>query len=816
MGLLQDLHYGVRMLAKNPGFTAVAVLTLALGIGANTAMFSIIDTVLLRMLPVKDPERLVLLQYPDHQGGFNSFSYRAFECLRDQNSVLSGIFGTTMPERLAVSVDGEGELVRGQIVSGGYYSTLGVKAALGRTITTEDDKISEGPSVAVISYAYWKRRFNLAPSVVGKRIAINGFPFTIIGVTPPEFFGLMYGYSPDITAPISMQAVLMGHRSLLDDLDNWFVETIGGQLKPGVGQEQARANLDLVFQQALGFKQQKGELKIQLVPGSKGFSLLRQRFATPLTILMAMVGLVLLIACTNVANLLTARGTARRKEIAMRLALGASRPRLVRQLLTECVLLGILSGAAGLLVAVWIGHLLLALVSSGPFPISFDFHLDSRILGFTGGVSVLVGILFGLVPVARATQVDLTADLKATSGSPGKSRAGIGLGKILIVSQVAVSLLLLVGAGLFVRTLRNLKGLNPGFDTERVLLFSVEPTLVGYQGDRLRNLYKELLERVQSIPGVRAVSLSRFGELTPGGSATRIISVPGYVPRRNEVSEVHLNLVGPNFFQAMGMTLVRGRDFALQDDDNAPKVAVINETAARRYFGDTDPIGRSITLSDAPGEVGLIGIVRDTKYQSLRENAVAMLFAPFLQFPPDRLPRMTYEVRTVVNPATLTAGIRQQIQAIDRNLPMFDVKTLTEQANESLMPERLVATLSTLFGLLALALACVGLYGIMAYSVARRTNEIGIRMALGAQQADVLWMVLKDALVMVGIGLAIGIPTALASSRVISSLLFGLSAHDPWTIAAASVVLLGVALFAGYLPARRATKVDPMVALHYE
>jgi predicted permease len=815
--VIQDVRYAGRILSKNPGFTAVIVLTLALGIGANTAIFSIFDVFLLRMLPVKDPERLVIVSRPDKiQGGFNAFRYSAFEHLRDHNSVLSGIFGITMPERTAATIDGQAELVQAQIVSGGYYSTLGVNAVLGRTITAEDDRIPETSSVAVISYAYWKRRFNSAPNVIGTKITINGFPFTIIGVTRPEFFGLMYGYSPDVTAPMSMQSVLTGRVHILNNRKDWFVESIGGRLKPGISEEQARANLDLAFQQTLAFEDRTREMQLQVVPGSKGFWQLRERLSTPLMILMAMVGLVLLIACANVANLLMARGTARRKEIAMRLALGASRPRLVRQMLTECVLLGMLGGAAGLLFASWIGHLLLVLVSSAPFPISFDFRLDSRILAFTGGVSILVGILFGLVPVARATKVNLTADLKATSACPGRGRTGIDLSKVLIVAQVAVSLLLLVGAGLFVRTLRNLKDLYPGFSAERLLVFSVEPTLVGYQDNRLRNLYKEILERVKSTPDVRAVSLSRYGELTLGGLATREISVPGYVPPSNETPEVKMDLVGPNFFRTMGMVLPRGRDFTPQDGENGRKVAVINETVARRYFGDADPIGRHITLSDTPGDVELIGVVTDAKYQSLREHDVAMVFLPFLQFPPDHLPRMTYEVRSSGNPASVVAAIRKEIQAIDSNVPIYDFKTLGEQTTQSLMPERLVATLASLFGLLALALACVGLYGIMSHSVARRTQEIGIRMALGAHKPKVLTLVVGQGMLPALIGVGVGLVGASGVTRILSSLLYGVSATDPITFIVVSLMLIGVSFAACYIPARRAAKVDPMVALRYE
>ncbi len=811
----QDVRYGLRMLAKNPGFTAAAVLTLALGIGANTAIFTIADAVLLRLLPVKDPERLVLISRPDKHGGYNGIRYAAFEHLRDHNSVLSGIFGIIMPQTTAVTIDGQAELVNAQIVSGSYYSTLGVSAMLGRTITSQDDRMPEGSSVAVISYGYWERRLHGVSAVIGKKIAINGFPFTIIGVTPPGFFGLMYGEAAHITVPISLQSVMTGRGYLQDTRKDWFVGSIGGRLKPGMSLENARANLDLVFRQTLGPEQQKGEPQLSVVSGSRGFWLIRDRLATPLVILAAMVGLVLLIACANVANLLMVRNAARRKEIAMRLALGVSRPRLIRQLLTECVLLAVLGGAVGLLVAVWTGELLVGLVSRGPFPISFDFHLDARVLGFTGGVSVLVGVLFGLVPVARATKVDLTIDLKAAGGRGG-SPMGFDLGRILIVAQVAVSLLMLVGAGLFVRTLRNLRELDPGFDMEKVLVFSIEPTLVGYQDVQLRKLYEEILEQVRGLPMVHTASLSRLGELTLGGLATRTVSVPGYVPLPNETPEIHANFVGPNFFETMGMALTRGRDFLPQDNQDAPNVAVINETAARRFFGSASPIGRRITIDDTPDEFELVGIVRDAKYQSLRENHISMLFLPCFQFPPDHLQRMTYEVRTAGNPASVVAAVRKQIQRIDPNIPLYNVRTLTEQANQSLMPERLVATLASLFGLLALVLVCVGLYGIMAYRVGWRTQEIGVRMALGAERGNVIRMVLREALLLVSMGVAVGVPVALALARLVASLLYGLKAGDAGTIWAVVGLLVLVAAVASYLPARRASRVDPMAALRCE
>ncbi len=527
---------------------------------------------------MKDPERLVLISRPDKHGGYNGIRYAAFEHLRDHNSVLSGIFGIIMPQTTAVTIDGQAELVNAQIVSGSYYSTLGVSAMLGRTITSQDDRMPEGSSVAVISYGYWQRRLHGVSAVIGKKIAINGFPFTIIGVTPPGFFGLMYGEAAHITVPISLQSVMTGRGYLQDTRKDWFVGSIGGRLKPGMSLENARANLDLVFRQTLGPEQQKGEPQLSVVSGSRGFWLIRDRLATPLVILAAMVGLVLLIACANVANLLMVRNAARRKEIAMRLALGVSRPRLIRQLLTECVLLGVLGGAVGLLVAVWTGELLVGLVSRGPFPISFDFHLDARVLGFTDGVSVLVGVLFGLVPVARATKVDLTIDLKAAGGRGG-SPMGFDLGRILIVAQVAVSLLMLVGAGLFVRTL---------------------------------------------------------------------------------------------------------------------------------------------------------------------------------------------------------------------------------------------TTLASLFGLLALVQVCVGLFGMMAYRVGWRTQEIGVRMALGAERGNVIRMVLREALLLVSMGVAVGVPVALALARLVASLLYGLKAGDAGTIWAVVGLLVLVAAVASYLPARRASRVDPMAALRCE
>jgi predicted permease len=810
---IQDVRYGLRMLAKNPGFTAVAIITLALGIGANTGIFSLANALLLKTLPVRDPERLVIIRLPDPHGGYNGIPYPTFEYFRDHNRVLSGIFASSIPDHLDVSIDGHAELVRGHVVSGGYYSTLGVNAVLGRTITPRDDAPGE-PPVVMISYDYWKRRFGASPDVIGKNVEVNGAGFTIIGVTPPGFFGLLAGFSPEVTASISMQPRLMGDGSLPNDRSTWGVETLGARLKPGVTLAEARADLDLLFRQTLGSAHPQDKLRIEVTPGSRGLSVIREHFTPPLLILMAVVGLVLLIACANVANLLLARATARRKEIAMRLALGAGRARLIRQLLTETVLLATFGGALGLAFAAWIKHALLAIIASAGLPITVSAQIDSRVLAFTGLVALATGVLFGLVPAIRATKVNLIPDLKAGPGMVGRGRVNLGLGQALVVSQIAVSLLLLVSVGLFVRTLRNLKEVNPGFNPEHVLLFTVEPHLLGYKDARLVNLYKELLVSVRGVPGVRAVSSSRTAPLTPGG-VDATISIPGYIPLPGENPTVQETFAGPNFFEAMGVPLLLGRDFTLQDAEDAPKVAVINETAALRFFGNRNPIGVHFTLSERQGPIQLIGVVRDAKYRSLQEPTAAMVFLPFLQFSPEAQ-RMTLEVRTAMSPETMVAAVRQRIEAIDRNLPMIDTKSLTEQVDESLMPERLIATLSSLFALLALMLACVGLYGIMAYAVARRTQEIGIRMALGAHRRDVLNLVVGQGFKLGMIGVAIGIIAALGLTRFLSSILYGVKPSDPVTFSTVSLILIGMALVACYVPARRATTVDPMIALRNE
>ncbi len=858
---LQDLRYALRALRRSPGFAVVAALTLALGIGANTAIFSLIDAVLLKRLPVKQPEQLVLLRHADRRATVTPFGYHTYKQFRDQNQVFSGVLAYH-PLRLTVSVDGQPEpAVAGQLVSGNYYAVLGVNAALGRTIVPDDDRAPGESPVCVISHNYWQRRFAGDPVVVGKIIHLSGSPFTIVGVTPPEFFGLEVGSSLDISVPLMMQQQVMpGIRSYVDN--NNYAFTVMGRLRPGITMPQAQASLSVIYQQIVAEYAARGgkrsreswiEERLVLETGGLGLSELRRQFSRPLLVLMTVVALALLVACANVAGLLLARAVARRKEIAIRLALGVGRLRLVRQLLTESVLLGSLGGLLGLLFAYWGTRLLLPLLSQGEIPTQLNLSPDARVLGFTAAVAVLTGVLFGLAPAFLATRVDMISALK--SDAPGLatgsgSRGGtLAFGKMFVVSQVALSLLLLIGAGLFVRSLQKLHQVDAGFDRENVLVMKLELVGSNNKTPQLAARYNELLRRVEEIPGVQLASLvgyspmSRREWLVMGQrpEENSPMSVEGYTPQPGENMEISTMQVYPNSFAALGIPLLAGREFGLQDiqkwmpdlqctrggrpAEEAPpptRVGIINESMARRFFGSESPIGRRFGFASfgwcGPEQIGwieIIGVVKDVKYTSLRNEGRAMYYLPFSQTPSGR-GQMTLVVRMAGNPTTVAAAVRREAQALDPQMPMFEVETLATQVAASLREERLVATLSSGFGLLALLLSCLGLYGILSYTVAQRTHEIGVRMALGAKRLDVLWLVLRDALRLVLLGAALGIPAALAAARLVSSQLYGISAGDPVAIGLATLVLLAVAAVAGYLPARRATRVDPLVALRRE
>ena len=806
--MLNDLRYGVRMLCKNPGFTAVAVITLALGIGANTAISSLVDAFLLRLLPVKNPEQLFFVT--------GDFPYPTFEEFRDRSQSFSSMFAFDQ-SHVNVVVDGQGEYLDGDFVSGSYFDVLGVSAILGRTFTADDDKPGKKP-VAVISYGYWRRRFAGNPSVLGKTIYLGGIPFVVTGVMSPKFFGTnVAGRTADLVLPMFTQPQLA-----LKDHNTFEIMV---RLKPGVSQEQARADLDVIYHrvliQATGsrlspqLEQQIRNQRIELKIGLRGTPVLSGEFENELRILMAVVGIILLIASVNVANLLLARATSRQKEIAVRLAIGASRGQLVRQLLTESVLLSVLGGALGLLVAEWGVGALLTVLTYGRDPISFQLTLDIRMLAFTCAVSLLTGLLFGLAPALRATRVDLNPILKGGEAHT-QSRPWFSLAKSLVVSQVALSLILLVGAGLLIRSLWRLYQVDTGFNRDNVLTGWIYPVLAGYDRAKEMSLYQELLEKLQTIPGVRSASLSRFRLLS--GRPRRDLWVQGSVPASDADPQVYRYPVGPRFFETVGIRLMLGREFLVADAETAPKVVVVSESVARKFFPNENPIGKRLGFDkpEANADIQIVGVASDIQPDLRQQQPRRAVYIPYTQAPPDMLGQMNVVVRTALDPNSLIPSVRNQIQSIDKSLPLFGIQTQADEADQKLGGERSLATLLSLFGTLALALASIGLYGTISYSVARRTKEVGVRMALGAQRREILTMVLRETLSLVVIGIAIGIPAAAAAMRLISSQLFGVTPTDPATISTATLLMIIVAGCAGYFPARRATKVDPMVALRYE
>ena len=826
---LQDLRYALHMLRRSPGFAVVAILLLALGIGGNTALFSIVDAVFLKSLPVKDPEQLVMLTHTTHVMRLMSadgFFYGNYKRFRDQDQTLSGVLAYH-PLRLTVSVNGQPEpALSGQLVTGNYYTVLGVNAALGRTISPEDDQKPGAQPVCVISDGYWQRRFGRDPGVVGKTIHLSGLPFTIIGVTPPEFFGAEVGTAMDISVPATMRRQLVPGFYGDDAIDSQF--RVLGRLRPEATLEQAQVSLGLLFQQSmadlaasLGSEDPKERLTV--VSGSKGLSELRRQFSQPLFALTCVAGLALLIACANVAGLLLARGVARRKEMAVRLTLGAGRLRLVRQLLTESLLLSSLGSLLGLLFAWWGDRLLLPLLSQREIPLRLSLDPDLRLFGFTAAISALTGLLFGLAPALVATRIELQSALK--QDAPGLSgRRAQSFGQVFVIAQVALSLLLLVGAGLFVRSLQKLQQASTGFSRENVLVLKLEPTNNSeskLDTPQLTAFYNELLRRVEALPGVRQASLVEYSPIS-----RREWLMKGRTPetkwplevegRPGEKLKAGSMSVYPNSFATLGIPFIAGRDFGTQDSRESQEVAVISESVARHFFGAENPIGRRFTpYTDSPPQIEIIGVVRDAKYKSLREPSGPMFYMPYAQFGP-AAGSMTLVVRTAGDPAPIAVAAQREARTLDPAMPRYEAETLAAQLDVSLTQERLVATLSSVFGLLALVLVCIGLYGVLAYDVARRTHEIGIRMALGANARQIVRLVLGETLWMVGIGIVIGLGATWAATRWVASLLFGLQPQDPLTIGLAVLVLLAVAAVAGYLPARRATRVDPLVALKYE
>jgi len=837
--LVRDVRYALRSFARNPGFTIIAVLTVALGIGANTAIFRLVDTVMLRSLPVERPEELLVIR------GSN-FSYWRFEQLRDRNQIFTGMFGVHTMRDVNLSA-GSAPLgrVSTELVSGNYFSLLGVQPVLGRAITPDDDRAAGAGTVAVIGHGLWKRAFGGSPDVLGRTIRLRGGAIggagtsgfepdapgapradeavlTIVGVAPPEFFGDTVGSLIDVWLPITMQPVMMPGRAWLTRRTASWVSVMGRR-KPGMTDEQARESLSLTWRQIRGdeigpniSEEQKRNLanaRLNVESGEKGFAQLRRQFSQPLQILMTVVTLVLLIACLNVANLLLARATARRQEIAMRLSLGAGRARLVRQLLTESLLLAAVGGVLGLVLATAGAEVLVGMVAGDAQQINLRLAPDSRILAFTGGVSLLSGLLFGLLPAFRGTRGDLQHSLKDSARTTAgvRSRAQ----KALVAVQIAVSLVLLVGCGLFLRTLINLKREALGYDRQGLIISRVDPVTAGYKGDDIGRAILELTHRLAALPGVKSATFSENG-LFGGPESGTPIDAEGFTPASPEDRSARFDQAGPGYFTNVGIPLVLGRDFTDRDGPGAPRVTIINDTMARFYFPNGTPIGKHIHVT-GPSDVVLeiVGVARDVQDHNVRSKPVRRFYVSYLQ-PIDGIIAAHLEVRAAGNPGALFGPIRAEIQRFDPKLPILSLKTAQTLVDENIVTERLIAKLSTFFGGLAVLLAAIGLYGVMSYVVARRTSEIGVRMALGASQSAVGWIVLKEILVLVVVGSVLGTLGAVSLARFVESLMFGLEPRDPLTVVVAIGLLVATGLVAGYLPARRAARIDPIVALRTE
>jgi predicted permease len=800
---------------KRPGFVAVAVITLALGIGANTAIFSLVNAVLLRSLPVDQPHQIVSVSLRGKGDAMSAFSFPNYRDFRDRNDVLSGLLVYRFVP-LSLSRSGANERVWGFEVSGNYFDVLGVNAIKGRTFHQQEDiKPLENP-VAVLSYEAWQKRFGGDPNVVGNDVLLNNHQFKIIGIAPAGFKGTELVYTPEIWLPSSMMQWVEPGADWLEDRNtrNFFAV---GRLKPGVSARQAEVSLNLLAQQlAKEYPDTNEGQTVKIVP--PGFILpdLRGAVVSFTWVLMAAVALVLVVTCTNLAGLMLARATDRRREIAIRLAMGANRMRLIRQLLTESVLLSVVGGVAGVLLALWIIDLLLAFKPPIDFPLAMDINVDWRVLLFSLFVSLLAGMIFGLAPALQATRPGLSQALRETSAQGGAARTR--LRSVLVVAQIAISLVVLIAAGLVVRTLQQLQTMNPGFDASNALTMSFDLGLQGYDDQRGQQFYRQLTERVQALPGVKSATVSGYIPLSLNYNS-RNVFIEGQPAERGENVPTAMNAAaGPRYFETMRTPVLQGREFNDQDQAKTERVVVVNETFVRRLMpnvtSSAEAVGKRIAFANASGPfLRIVGVVQDGKYFSITEDPRAFVWTPLSQ---DYWSNGILIARTEGNPESLLGAVRKEVQAIDPNLPLFDVKTLTEHMRFALFPPRIAATVLGVFGLVALLLSAIGIYGITSYTVAQRTHEIGIRLALGAQLSDVLKLVLSHGLKLTLIGAAIGLVGAYLATRAITSVLYGVSATDPFTFVFVSLLLIGVALLACYVPSRRATKVDPLVALRNE
>ncbi len=831
--LWQDVRYGLRMLAKHPGFTAIAVLTLALGIGANTAIFSLLNQILLRQLPVKDPKELVLLRAPGVRTGHiwsdgddsESFSYPIYKGLRDNNPVFAGIFGR-FAFSASIASRGKTERGSGELVTGNYFEVLGVRPALGRVFSQEDDRVPGAHPVAVLSHAYWLRQFGGEPGVLNQTLLVNNTEMTVVGVAQAGFAGVQVGQSTDVFVPTMMKGQMTPIRSGLEDWNDYWMAVLARK-KPGVSIAQAEAGINAAYHPLLqeqltkikGWDEKKRQQflskKLVLASGAQGRVTLQRDSGPALMALFAMVALVLLIACTNVANLLLAQGAARQREFAIRTAMGATRGRMMRQLVIESFLCAIAGGALGLVLGSWLmGVLTQAVVAEGGVR-GLAMGLDWSIIGFAAGATFFSGLLFGLIPAWRVTRTGVSQTLKNQGSTSSAGLSHVRFRKLLVAGQVAFTVLLLAGACLFTRTLWNLRKQNLGMSTENVITFSIAPQLNGYNTVRSVALVDQLRERFAGLPGVRGVGSSEIATLTGTDNGANI-TIEGKKELPEDLQHVEYDGVSPKYFSTLGVALLAGREFNESDTANSPKVAIVNESMAKRYFAEGRPLGARFAWGGgkATPNITIVGVVQDTKQSHVRDGNVAYVYYPYSQ--EDRLTGMTFYVRTQQDPLLLANGLRGEVQRLDANLPLYELKTFERVVNEDLFAERMVAGLSASFGGLAALLAALGIYGVLAYLVVQRTREIGIRMALGARPGNVRLLIFREVGFMVFAGVVVGLPLAYGLARLSESLLFGVQAGDPLIYVLTLAVIGVVASAACYLPARRATRVHPIVALRYE
>ena len=844
--LWYDIRFSLRMMAKSPGFTAVAILSLALGIGANTAIFTLINNLMLKSLPVTDPQDLVAFGR-EFGGGIiagipagpmDIFTYDLYQQLQQQQkqAMFQGIAAfSSFPSMVSVRPNATDKSSAtqaiGHLVSGNFFNVLGAEPLLGRAILPTDTEAPGRNPVVVVSYRYWQQSLFADSSVVGSSIVINGTPFTVIGVMPPKFYGVdLNEESPDMWLPLTMQVEVSQHPTLLAPRSLRWLHFVGRR-KPGTDIRQAQAWVTAQVQQYLrdyegsrlnaDNSQQIQKTFVELLPGESGISNLRVLYDQPLHILMGVVILVLLIACANLANFLLAKAASREREFSTRLALGSSRARIVREILTETLLLSFIGAAVGLLLAFWGTRLLINFVASGASVghTALSATPDLHVLAFTLGLSVLTALLFGIAPALRISHISVTPSLTSNTRSASSfgGRNSRLLPNILVATQVMLSLMLLAGAGLFLRTLHNLQNQDFGFNRTNVLLLQFNAKFAGYKSDQLNGLYERVLNRLDALPEVKSASISGVPAINPGNWNSPI-DIRGYTPAPDEDINTLMNRVGPRYFETMGIPLLQGRAIESRDSANAPKIVVVNQTMANHFFPHGDAIGHRITVGDpsVKGEWEIAGIVRDTKYGGPREQPQRMIYLPVMQLTDDVRYAYSISVRTAGDPTKAATEIRAALAEVDPNLPVLEVRTIGQQIDHLMDREKLISQLSSFFSLLALSLACIGLYGVMTYNVVRRTCEIGIRIALGAQSRGVLWMILKESLILLATGVALGVPATLLATRTIQSQLFGLSPTDPLTLVAAVLMISLVTLVAAWLPAHRATKVDPIVALRYE